>query len=603
MMSREAGSDALGEVPERRWATWIVAFPVLVAVVAVVGRSWTPAGDLALQTLQISEVGTSRTPLTGVWSRWGWNHPGPIQFYLLAPFAWVFGPTGTLIGTGLLNLASLVGAVVIGRRRGGPPIAAAVAVVALVLAASQGPDLLVSMWNPWAAVLPFFVFLLLVWSMAERDLVVLPFLVAAGSFVVQQHVGYAPFVVVLVTLAVLLMWRPASTRAADRDRSGRTEDELDPTPPLDPTRWRRPALWTGVVLVVMWLPVAIEELIRDPGNITLFARYASSPPEPSVSWRLAVDIVDFEIGVPGAWVTGREFTDLSPSGFPFGAVAVIVLLAALGIGAARCRAGSAVRLAVVAAVATALGVATTTRVAGYPFDYLFRWWWVIGALIWTSILTSGLALLHRSRPGSESVSPRVLLAVAGCLALVLGVRSLDVDPPNADYSIVAADLEAQLDARLDPDASYLYRYADAFTIGYIPTGVFVALDRSGYEVYADRGRPDAYDSWHYADPSDVDMIIDVIGDDDAKAGFPAPEGSTVVATHDPLGSAQRARADELWADIVGSVGVEATPNPNVVDDADSRARLAQQGADPDALVELAALRTAGPRYVAYLTPA
>ncbi len=589
-MSREAEHDALGEGPARPWALWIVAFPVLVAVVAIAGRSWTPAGDLALQTLQISEVGTSHTPLTGVWSRWGWNHPGPIQFYALAPFAWLLGPTGTLIGTGLLNLASLVGAVVVGRRRGGVPIAAATALVGLILASAQGPDLLVSMWNPWAAVLPFFVFLLLVWSIAERDLAVLPFLVAAGSFVVQQHVGYAPFVVVLVAGAGLLAWRP---------RTG----PLGSTERVHPSRWHRSAMWTAVVLVVMWLPVAIEELIRDPGNITLFARYASAPPEPSVSWRLAVDIVDFEIGFPGAWATGREFTDLSTSGFPFGAVAVLGLLGVLGFFAARRRAGSAVRLAVLAVVATALGLVTTTRVAGYPFDYLFRWWWVIGALLWMSILTSGLALLHRSQPGSDSVSPRVLLAVAGCLALVLGVRSLDVDPPNADYSIVAADLEEQLDARLDPDASYLYRYADAFTIGYIPTGVFVALDRSGYEVYADRGRPDAYDSWHYADPSDVDMIIDVIGDDDAKAGFPAPEGSAVVATHDPLTPAQRTRADDLWGDIVANVGIEATPNPNVVDDEGSRAELARRGASTETLDELAALRAAGPRYVAYLTPA
>ncbi|MEP4650784.1 MAG: hypothetical protein ABJ314_11410, partial [Ilumatobacter sp.] len=328
-MSREAESDALGEVPARPWAMWIVAFPVLVAVVAVAGRSWTPAGDLALQTLQISEVGTTRTPLTGVWSRWGWNHPGPIQFYVLAPFAWVLGPTGTLVGTGLLNLASLVGAVVVGRRRGGAPIAAATAVVAMILASAQGPDLLVSMGNPWAAVLPFFVFLLLLWSVADRDLAVLPFLAASGSFVVQQHVGYAPFVVVLVTVACVLAWRPRTRRAADVDGSERSDDHDDPPEGHVPAeavgdaRWRRPlhryrsALWTAVVIVAMWLPVAIEQLIRDPGNITLFARYASSPPEPSVSWRLAVDIVDFEIGFPGAWVTGREFTDLDPSGFPF----------------------------------------------------------------------------------------------------------------------------------------------------------------------------------------------------------------------------------------------------------------------------------------------
>ena len=92
---------------------------------------------------------------------------------------------------------------------------ALVAVVLLVLTLANDTDLFVNPWNPWVAVLPFFTYLLLAWSLADGDIVVLPWLVGVGTFIIQAHVGYAPLVVAAGIISALMAWRlGASVTAA-----------------------------------------------------------------------------------------------------------------------------------------------------------------------------------------------------------------------------------------------------------------------------------------------------------------------------------------------------------------------------------------------------
>lgn len=64
------------------------------------GLDWTPTGDEALITLRVREVFSTNPPLIGQPSTADHysevdppHHPGPIQFYLLAPFVKVPVPT------------------------------------------------------------------------------------------------------------------------------------------------------------------------------------------------------------------------------------------------------------------------------------------------------------------------------------------------------------------------------------------------------------------------------------------------------------------------------------------------------------------------------
>ncbi|MEZ5209188.1 MAG: hypothetical protein R2690_19965 [Acidimicrobiales bacterium] len=68
-----------------RWAcVAAVEVPIVVAVIVALRTDWTPVADWALIDVEVRGVGTAATPLIGAYSRFGWNHPGPGMWYLLA---------------------------------------------------------------------------------------------------------------------------------------------------------------------------------------------------------------------------------------------------------------------------------------------------------------------------------------------------------------------------------------------------------------------------------------------------------------------------------------------------------------------------------------
>src|SRR5436190_2093788 len=187
----------------------LLVLPALVAAASLLGRHWYASADHAYEVLRIGDVGGQHTPLVGVASRFGWYHPGPLLFLLLAPSQRLLGETGVLAGTAALNAAALVGVVVVVRRRGGTALVLWTGLLVAALVHALGPGLLLDPWNPWVALLPFLCFALLAWSVACGDHAALPWAVGVGSFVVQTHVGYGPLVVGLlgVVLVVVVLGR------------------------------------------------------------------------------------------------------------------------------------------------------------------------------------------------------------------------------------------------------------------------------------------------------------------------------------------------------------------------------------------------------------
>src|SRR5262245_65496979 len=88
---RPAGRIGRGAL---RWAPLLVALPGLVGAVSVLVQGWVPTTDHALEVLRVADVGTRHPPLTGPWSRFGWDHPGPLLFWVSAPGYRIFGPPG-----------------------------------------------------------------------------------------------------------------------------------------------------------------------------------------------------------------------------------------------------------------------------------------------------------------------------------------------------------------------------------------------------------------------------------------------------------------------------------------------------------------------------
>jgi hypothetical protein len=107
-----------------RSALVIAALPFVVtalAMILTVGGDYHPAGDLAMTEMHIRDIGHHEV-LIGLHSRWTWSHLGPMQFYLVAPFYWLSGDSsiGMVLGALALNLASIIGILVISRRRAAP---------------------------------------------------------------------------------------------------------------------------------------------------------------------------------------------------------------------------------------------------------------------------------------------------------------------------------------------------------------------------------------------------------------------------------------------------------------------------------------------------
>jgi hypothetical protein len=568
-----------------------VALPFVVSAVALAATGWTPAGDQAVQVLRIEQVGTSRTPLVGAWSRWGWNHPGPWPSYILAPFTQLFGATGALIGTLMVNMASLLLAVVVARRRGGLVAAALVALLGMLMAFGQGPTVLMDLWNPFVGLFPFYALVVMVWSLSDRDWVVLPLATALASFCVQAHIGFVPVVVALCTIGLL---------AAIPDPGGRTE-------PAGPARdtstsvqssWRRPAAWSVVVLVIAWAPPVFEQLRSGEGNVSRLLRYARDSPEDPVGWSMAWRVFATELGLPGAWLTGREFDMFAPVDSPVGAIAVVSATVVLGVLSLRAGAWDAARLSLIAVVATVAAFVATSRITGYPFDYLLVWWWPVGATLWLSMLWSVWNLL---RPRSDAVVQpisRFLVAATMVVAAVLAVRTIGAEMPVARQGETVRSLLEAAVPQLDADDTYRVEWRLTRGFGYVGVGVFVDLSRRGFDVVVPTAEGIVFEPQEKRDQADHRIVITTPEDD---RYIPPPAGSRPLARFDPLDGDERTEFDELWSEIERQAPTVAT-GPIMFDSLLGRLALADAGVDPAVLERFTELWDKGPAFTLYLAP-
>jgi hypothetical protein len=74
----------------------LLAVPLVVALVGLRRPNWYPIWDLGLTEMQLRDVGSMHTPLTGFVGRLGvgkerGSHPGPLGFYMMFPAYRRFG--------------------------------------------------------------------------------------------------------------------------------------------------------------------------------------------------------------------------------------------------------------------------------------------------------------------------------------------------------------------------------------------------------------------------------------------------------------------------------------------------------------------------------
>ncbi len=560
----------------------VVLIPLVVSLVSVLGRHWHPSSDDALEVLRIHDVGGRHTPLTGVQSRYGFDHPGPLLFWVLAPFRWVAGDTGVLIGVITLNAAVCVGALVVARRRGGLALAAIVGVALLVLERALGMTLLADPWNPWVSVLPFFVYVLLAWSLAERDLACLPWLAGVGSFLIQTHVGYAPLVLGLAALATLLMFFPRRLWG-----------------PLTGPH-RRLVVTAGVVVVSVWAAPVIQQLTGHPGNLGEIVDYFRHPTEKTLGIAVGFGIMGRELRFPGPWIGGN---DTSVLGFVFTAgtwPALVLLGITAGAGALAWlrNARNATRFVALMIGAVIIGIVAGGRITGAPGPYLVRWWWVIAALLWCALAYAVYRAVDRSHVALGAIAATAVVA----LAVAAASDATPVEMPEQPFSVAIAKLAPATARVLPKDRTYHFTWIDTRDLGGpVGTGMYLALAERGYAVKVDAQFAHPFGAWRVVHRP-TDGTITVVGFDDLAQGWSPPPGSEEVARYDALHADARQRADDLASTIRAQLRDPRAWHENAPDSAWGRGALIAAGANPADVDALAHLRRTGIGYVVFVSP-
>jgi hypothetical protein len=276
--------------------------PLVVAAVRAIRDGWVPVGDVAISVIRTRDVlGGGELPLLGMWSAQSWsgdvdfNHPGPLFYDLLAVPARLFpGGGGMVAGAIAVSILSTIGLHLGGRRLGGPLVGLATTLMAASLAWSMGSAALVEPWHPNTLLLPFLLFLVLVWAVAAGDLPCLPWAAAIGSLLLESNLAF----VILVPVLLLFV-----TGKAFLDHRGKG------------TRLRRIGLITAVVLVVLWAQPLAEQLFGPgQGNLSRI-RASTGNSYYTMNWRDSIRSVAKVVALP-PWGSGNgSFSD----SFRFGA--------------------------------------------------------------------------------------------------------------------------------------------------------------------------------------------------------------------------------------------------------------------------------------------
>jgi hypothetical protein len=367
-------------------------------------------GDIAVSELYV-ELATRVDLLVGPYSRFGWHHPGPLFFYLVAPFYALGGhQAAAMYGAALaINIAALVAITWILARETPAPVATTVAGV-IVLFAWRVPRFLASPWTAHVPILASLAFLVITAAVASGRLRLLPLMIGLGSFAVQTHVGFAPVVFAITAgLTGGVIW-------AHR-RGGPS-----PWPALNASAW---------VFALLWLMPISEALSSGGGNLTALWRFFVT--EPAAGHSIGEAIAYGSYGLTGLlrpdlelpW--GGHIELFSVSLHVAAAIIETVLLAIV----ARHHFAKARRfegcLALVALTATAISIWGLSRVRGDILNHEVFKLSAIGALNLGILAAAGFRLTMGTLNGRviHPVLRRMPYALVLFVAMMVGVRDLE----------------------------------------------------------------------------------------------------------------------------------------------------------------------------------
>ncbi|HLT69697.1 MAG TPA: hypothetical protein VKZ72_06000 [Acidimicrobiales bacterium] len=526
--------------------TAAVSLPLAIALVAVRTPRWYPLVDLSQIEMRVRDVGTAHPPLVGLGGRiFGLDtqgsHPGPLGFYLLAPVYRLLGSSSWALQASLvvLNVAVVALTVWAAQRRRGTAGAVVAAAGLAVLMHAYGTVVLLYPWNPYMPVLFWALFLVCAWGVVCGDLALLPIAVVAGTLCAQTHIPYVGLVGGLGLVVVAALVRQA--RAA-----------------TDPAGRRRVLGWAGAsvaLAALLWLPVAVDEVTGDPGNLSIIVDSFRDPVDPAIGLRAGWDVVAERLD-PVRLVTGGDTGS--------GVLGLLHVLAWLAAAVAAWRAGDGTlrRLHLVVGVALVLGVVSASRILGTPWPYLSLWASGTAVLALAAIAATVLAALRPRSAGLPAAArrwgPVAVAAVAiGAPTLALSWEAPDTEDSDAAQSAQLGELVGPTVAAIEdgelpagPDGTFLVTWTDPFYLGGQGLGLLLELERRGYDARTDDRFELSVREHRTIEPAEADAVLHVATGVGAVAEAEAVEGAVEVARHDPRSDEERATYERLRREVV-----------------------------------------------------
>lgn len=397
------------------FALGVLALLPIVPYLTFVLRAGVPRyaliGDHALLEQAARHVFHGDT-LLGPHSRFHWNQPGPLFFYLIAPFQVLFGSssTGLYVGTIVLNGAS-AGAIATCARlfaRRAHAIAALLVVLAWFVAFG---NTCANPWSPLVVVLPLMAFLVNAALLARGKSAALYPLVIFGTLATQTHVAVVSTTVVtsIVALAVFLV--------GARRRGGLEKFE----------QWRLAI--AAAMIFVFFVPPLVEQVMAPAGNLKKLYRFfvhREAPLKPlsvaTIQWTRATTWLPERMvgrtilseGATPAVIRGDAMANIVSANERLVAIVHVMAVAIAAIIAARRRDVVSLSLLGMGAIADAIAVTALQAVVG-P-SYLFLVFWTTGAssVAWIGVLATAFSILG----GAFLKLPRLSGVVAPALVII-----------------------------------------------------------------------------------------------------------------------------------------------------------------------------------------
>lgn len=475
----------------RGWLRWwapvaVLLVPLGLLAAGILASSSSHFSFMADQALIDRSVRAARhgAVALGPYDRFGWHHPGPSYFYLLAGLSFLLGPgavadyTGTLV----INVAAAVAVVALVRRRVGRSASWWAAALVAGLAAGAGPELLSQPWGPDIVMLPMLAMAVLAADAMAGCALSLLGAVLVGSLVVQTEMAAAPLAGLFLLAgglgSTLRWWRGRSAARSSGGAAGAAEAPpraaglaaaaplgaagLAAAPPgaaglaAAPRVGRRRhlvALAGVVLLAVMWAPTVAEQLAVPLEGVPARAPVSVlHPGHPQVSMRDGNLVAIWRYLSAGyahhSASTGASALDANAffSHYLLASEPLVALLAGLALGAVtlwlahRRPSGMAGPLALLGLSAIPVGVYSASRIVGTIHVWDLNW-----APVIPSTMALGL-LCALCAPGARRQRLHVRVGMAVPAWAVAAVASLALSGSVLAGPSLAAQSSGQVSA-------------------------------------------------------------------------------------------------------------------------------------------------------------